>query len=274
MPFRFTKMQACGNDFVVIDHVARVPADFKFGAEVAKQLAHRQFGVGCDQILWLKPGRAGIDSVVEIYNGDGTTAEMCGNGMRAIGVYLRDRGPKKGLASYIVETPSGAVVIDLSGEYPEVALGNPKIVAKDEKIQFANGNSLSFVRVDLGNPHAVFFGTKVAGIDLSKIGPEIENHSLFPNRTNVEFVEVLSKTKLLVRVWERGAGATLACGSGACAAAAAAEALGHTEAGASIEVALPGGSVFVRLPDGWKDKGKSVLLSGSAEEVFKGEFGP
>lgn len=268
MPIPFTKMQACGNDFVVVDHMSGVPAGFKFTAELAAKMAHRQFGIGCDQILYLKPPRAEADAVLEILNNDGSLAEMCGNGMRAVGVYLRDRGLKKGLSRYLVDTAAGPVEIDLSGRFPDVAIGNPKIIAKDEKIKLSAGN-FSFVRVDMGNPHAVFFKP---GIDLLKVGSEIENHALFPNRTNVEFVEVLSKTKIRVVVWERGAGPTLACGSGACASASAAEALGFTEPGATVEVVLPGGSVYVRLPQGWQENGKSVHLSGPAEEVFRGEW--
>jgi diaminopimelate epimerase len=276
-------MQACGNDFVVIDHVAGIPAGFKFSAELAAKIAHRQFGIGCDQILWLKPPRAGVEAVLEILNADGSRAEMCGNGMRAIGVYLRAYGPNPNRARYCVETASGPVDIDLSGRHPEVALGNPKILAEEERISFGSGSVLSFTRVDIGNPHAVFFlagkndhfealADGLSAIDLPKLGAEIETHSAFPNRTNVEFVEVLSKTALRVRVWERGAGATLACGSGACAVVAAAEAHGLTATGESIEVELPGGSVWVRLPKGWRENGKSVLLSGAAEEVFRGEF--
>jgi diaminopimelate epimerase len=276
-------MQACGNDFVVIDHVAGIPTGFAFSTALAEKIAHRQFGIGCDQILWLKPPRSGVDAVLEILNSDGSHAEMCGNGMRAIGVYLRAHGPSAGRTRYCIETASGPVDIDLSGKHPEVALGNPKILAEEERISFGVGSVLSFTRVDMGNPHAVFFvagkndhfeafSGGLAAIDLPKVGTEIETHSAFPNRTNVEFVEVLSKTALRVRVWERGAGATLACGSGACAVVAAAEAHGLTTEGESIEVALPGGSVWVCLPKGWRENGKSVLLSGPAEEVFRGEF--
>jgi diaminopimelate epimerase len=276
-------MQACGNDFVVIDHLAGVPAGFAFSAKLAEKIAHRQFGIGCDQILWLKPPHSGMDAAVEILNADGSRAEMCGNGMRAIGVYLRDRGPHRKGRSYCVDTASGPVEIQLGGAHPEVALGNPKVLAEAEILRLTDGSELAFARVDMGNPHAVVFlegknakhsalASGLAKTDLAKIGSEIENHSAFPNRTNVGFIEVVSKKKIRARIWERGAGATLACGSGACAAVAAAEARGLTTAGESIEVELPGGSVWVRLPDGWRTNGKSVLLAGDAEEVFRGEF--
>ena len=265
---QFLKMQACGNDFVIIDQMAGTPAGLKISPALAIQICDRHFGVGCDQLLWLKPSRD-FSALVEIFNADGSVAEMCGNGMRAIGVYLAKSGPAPGLADYAVRTEAGSasrtVAIDLRGEFPEVALGRPTVSRLDEKIAPYG----AFSRVDIGNPHAVFFVSSaeaLTAIDLEHDGPAIETHSLFPNRTNVEFVAVLDRRRVSVRVWERGAGATLACGSGACAVVVAAEARGLVDAGERIEVVLQGGSVFVRLVAG------EALLSGPVGEVFEGEW--
>jgi diaminopimelate epimerase len=285
---RFHKMQAAGNDFVVIDHRSGIPSGFDLSPGLVAKICDRHFGVGCDQLLWLKPSSEFAASVA-ILNADGSTAEMCGNGMRAIGMHLARRGSDPGRESYRVRTEAGAesrtVVIDLSGEFPEVALGVPKVLRADEPIDEkfpADPSDLrgqltengTFARVDLGNPHAVFFGTEAAvtSVALRMLGPKIETHALFPNRTNVEFAAVLGRRKILARVWERGAGITLACGSGACAIVAAAEAKGLVDPGAKIEVALPGGSVFVRLETGWREGRGQAFLSGPAEDVFSGEW--
>jgi len=272
---RFWKMQACGNDFVVVDHAGGVPAGAEIDAARARRICDRRFGVGCDQLLWLRPaGSPGFAASVVIYNPDGSVAEMCGNGMRAIGVHLAKRGGAKGGAEYRVNVEAGGaaveVAIDLSGRYPEVTLGVPRVVRVDERIEPFG----AFTRVEIGNPHAVFFtdAARVESVALAEIGPTIETHSLFPNRTNVEFAAVLNRRQIRVRVWERGAGATLACGSGACAVVAAAEAKGLVDAGEAIEVVLPGGSVFVRRVPGWREGRGQALLSGPAEDVFAGEW--
>jgi diaminopimelate epimerase len=274
-------MQACGNDFVILDHTKGVPPGFSLSSKQVAKICHRQFGIGCDQLLWLKPGASfEISANVAILNADGSSSEMCGNGMRAIGVHLQRRGLMSGKSRYSVRTEAGAasltVEIDLTGRHPEVALGTPKIIALSEKLA---GNERfkeygDFVRVDMGNPHAVFFldENNLSTVDLEKSGREIETHPSFPNRTNVEFVSVLGPNKIRVRVWERGAGATLACGSGACAVVAAAEARGLIPAGEKIEVLLPGGSVYVRLEKGWRTGTGRALLSGPAEDVFSGEW--
>lgn len=281
MKLPFHKFQACGNDFVLIDHRSGVPAGFSLTSERAAKLSHRQYGVGCDQILWVKPGTGKFAAQVAIVNADGSEAEMCGNGMRAIGVYLGAR--EAGMKAFQLDTASGTVNIDLTGEFPEVSLGTPKVLSQEEVIPLAGGIQGFFTRVDMGNPHAVFFlghgfpdnnqaFGKLSSVSLDRVGRSIENHVLFPNRTNVEFVECETRDRLRVRVWERGTGATLACGSGACAVVAAAEVIGLTEPGAKVEVQLPGGSVFVRLEAGWQDGKGSALLSGPAEEVFTGEW--
>lgn len=272
-------MQACGNDFVVIDHAAGVPPGFKLFPGTVKKICDRHFGVGCDQLLYLGPSPDGHAAAVTIFNSDGSTSEMCGNGMRAIGLHLARRGAKPGLGKYSVWVESGdasrIVSIDLSGEDPEVALGVPRLISGPGGEQESIPNFGSFSRVEIGNPHAVFFFASeemVRAVELERVGPLIERDPLFPQRTNVEIVAVLEARKIFARVWERGAGITLACGSGACAIVAAAEAGGLVDAGQKIEVVLPGGSVFVRLESGWKEGRGQVLLSGPAEDVFSTEW--
>lgn len=287
MKIPFWKMQACGNDFVVVDHAVGIPAGAEIDVARARRICDRRFGVGCDQLLWLRPGGAGFAASVVIFNPDGSMAEMCGNGMRAIGVHLARRGADPGRDGYRVRVEGGGgaavdVAIDLRGRYPEVALGVPRVIRADESLESYG----VFSRVEVGNPHAVFFrgtaaiagavldlaGPAMEAVVLGQVGPQIESHSAFPNRTNVEFAAILDRRKIRVRVWERGAGATLACGSGACAVVAAAEAKGLVDAGAAVEVVLPGGSVFVRLEAGWLDGSGQALLSGPAEDVFSGEW--
>lgn len=271
---RFHKMQACGNDFVIVDHRSGIPAGFAFTPALAAKICDRHFGVGCDQILWLKPGGGALAAAVVILNADGSTAEMCGNGMRAIGIHLARRGPDAGAKRYVVRTEAGAasrdVEIDLSGRFPEVALGVPVVKGLDDS--FAPHGK--FARVEVGNPHAVFFvlDSALSAIALERDGAAIERDPRFPNRTNVEFAAILDRRTIRVRVWERGAGATLACGSGACAVVAAGEARGLVDAGERIEVRLPGGSVYVRLEAGWREGRGRALLSGPAEDVFAGEW--
>lgn len=279
-------MQACGNDFVVIDHRGGVPHGFLLTPALSAKVSHRQFGVGCDQILWLQPPvDPSARAKVIILNADGSEAEMCGNGMRALAVLIGERrsGRDGRDQVFMVEAMSGPVEMSLSGKYPSVKLGVPKVVEAQEKIQLVSpggateNESFTFTRVDMGNPHAVFFLPHVAfgnlsDLDLGLWGRLVEYHAAFPNRTNVGFAQVESRKKIRARIWERGAGATLACGSGACAVAAAAEALGFTEAGAEIEIVLPGGSVYVRLENGWREGTGRVHLSGPAEIVFRGEW--
>jgi diaminopimelate epimerase len=238
------------------------------------KICHRQFGIGCDQLLWLKPSSE-FSASVAILNADGSSSEMCGNGMRAIGVHLSRRGPSTGRSEYTVRTEAGdesrTVAIHLAGEYPEVSLGVPRVVRVDEKLAPYG----SFTRVEIGNPHAIFFcgsTAELSTVKLEEVGPAIETNSLFPARTNVEFVAVLGRRKLRVRVWERGAGATLACGSGACSVVAAAEAKGLIDPGEKIEVVLPGGSVYVQLEKSWREGTGKAWLSGPAEDVFSGEW--
>ena len=312
----FTKMHGLGNDFIVIDGVS-VPRE-KFleqkmvlTPDFARRVCDRRYGIGADQILWIKPPKSKeAVAAMEVINADGSMAEMCGNGIRAVALYL-DRGGKvsaskisgkivskksrknQGSSSskiYPIETGAGLLTVEVSGTSVRVDMGRPKLGPKHERLD-VGGKKVLFHDVNMGNPHAVILVDTLEGYPAEIEGPVIEKHSRFPKRTNVEFVEVLkadsnankenrksykksasnssanSKTnsKVKVRVWERGAGFTLACGTGACASAVAAIDAG--KALSPVEVELPGGSLLIE----WSgDPRHSVFMSGPAEEVFRG----
>lgn len=266
MSLPFLKMQALGNDFVVIDDLGKSPALFRtLTEERVRKICDRRLGVGADQILWLRH-QEGADAEMLVLNADGSRAETCGNGLRAVGLYLHRYGPSPWRTEYRVMTGAGLAVLKIGFNEVSVDVGAPKVSSEAESVE-ALGEKFSFRRVDVGNPHAVIFVPDVARVALESIGPKIEHHSLFPKRTNVEFVEVLSRTHIRVRVWERGAGVTLACGSGACAAAAAA--MVENRVDSNLTVSLPGGDLKIAW-DGKKDS--SLIQTGPASEVFWGEW--
>jgi len=286
----FTKMHGLGNDFIVIDGLS-VPHE-KFldqkkalTPEFARKVCDRRYGIGADQILWLKPPKTKkAVAVMEVINADGTKAEMCGNGIRAVALFL-DRGknlPSNGSKAfksqsksksskvYPIETGAGLLLVEVSGDDVRVDMGPPKLGQKIERLD-VEGKAVSFREVSMGNPHAVILVSDLKSYPAEIEGPAIEKSARFPKRTNVEFVEVMkagSKKgagKIKVRVWERGAGFTLACGTGACASAVVAIAAGKVSS--PVEVELPGGSLLIE----WNgDPRHSVFMSGPAEEVFRG----
>ncbi len=274
----FVKMHGLGNDFVVIDDLGKSPHNL--GPQEAQTLCDRRFGIGADQVLWLKasqgPGNAGVrcDVRMEILNSDGSSAEMCGNGIRAVALYLQRHSAIKGRSSYRIETLAGTKIVTIKNDLVNVDMGAPGLGAhfdKGEALKLSSGQELRFHEVSMGNPHAVFFTDRVSTVDLEKIGPEIERHPRFPKRTNVEFVEVTGPSSIKIRVWERGAGITLACGTGACASAVAT--LGTGRAQGRLEVVLPGGALQI----GWEGASKRsethpVMMEGPATEVFRGEY--
>jgi diaminopimelate epimerase len=273
MGIPFTKMHGLGNDFVVIDDfVEGAPARRRDAVPVTPELAarigDRRFGVGFDQLLWLKaPSSAGADVRMDILNTDGSTAEMCGNGIRAVGLYLRKYSRLKG-PEIRVETLAGLKVIAFRPDgLIRVDMGAPGFGSSFEKGETieAGGRSYRFHEVSMGNPHAVILAADARSVDLEKEGRALETHPRFPKRTNVEFVEVTGPHAVVARIWERGAGATLACGTGACASAVTALAQGKVKG--PVRVSLPGGELEIE----WKPGGP-VFMSGPAEEVFRGEW--
>lgn len=262
-------MHGLGNDFVVIDELS---TSIPITPLLAQKICDRRFGVGADQLLWLRKAHdSRLDVRMEILNADGSIAEMCGNGIRAIALYLNQHSATK-KADYRIETLAGEKTVKIQGSLVSVDMGEPILGAgfqnQGEPLRL-EGNEFRFFEVSLGNPHAVFFhrsGQPSVESLVKQFGRQIEVLPRFPNRTNVEFVEIIDPHSIRVRVWERGAGITLACGTGACAAAVASLATGRVEG--VVEVDLPGG----RLRIAWEGVGKSVIMEGPAQEVFQGTY--
>ena len=287
MKIYFTKMQALGNDFVVIDDM-----DFRLRrlGHLAKKLCDRRFGIGADQLLLLCHSNV-ADFRMRIFNADGSEVEMCGNGIRCLGKYILDdvlrceESPyaKKycqTLDSLSVETTGGIKYIHKTGNLFRIDMGEPvfdpekiPVAVPDRKLQDGRvieyplkaGNSTYRIScVSMGNPHAVIIVKDINAVQPEKIGPVIENHKLFPNRVNVEFLQIKNRSTILMKVWERGAGATLGCGTGASASAVITSVLGLT--GRKVTVFLPGGSLLIN----WTEKDNHVYMTGPALRVFEG----
>lgn len=272
----FHKLEALGNDFIVVDGLVHKSINEKLiTPELARNICDRRYGVGGDQLIWLHPSRSdAADAVVAIINVDGTVAEMCGNGLRAVGLHLFKRGRQTGQKRYVVETLAGLKTIEISthGKDIEISidLGTPRFInPQTETIELNIDNQkheIEFREINMGNPHAVVFVENVDIFPAEKFGSLLETHQRFPEKTNVEFVEVLDRANLKMRVWERSVGITPACGSGASAATVAAFLKGLVDP--SVTVTMPGGPLKIQL----QQPGHSVLMIGSAREVFWGEF--
>ncbi len=247
----FVKMQGTGNDFILIDaRRARISNPSK----LAVDLCRRHFSVGADGLLLVLDSNV-ADYKMRIFNPDGSEAEMCGNGIRCFARYLQQEEGVGGVIT--VETRAG-IIRPKIGKDITVDMGKP--VPGESRNLDINGDKITVTEVSMGNPHAVVFVEDVKNYPVEQVGREIENHPSFPNRTNVEFVAA-GKRELNVRVWERGVGETLACGTGACAALVASVLNGRSAERARVN--LPGGSLTVE----WRDH---VFLSGPAERVFDG----
>ncbi|GAB4259506.1 MAG: diaminopimelate epimerase [Deferrisomatales bacterium] len=274
MGFPFTKMHGLGNDFVVVDCRQRDWGEELGWPELSRRLAHRRLGVGCDQVLLLYPSGA-ADVRMEIYNADGSRVEMCGNGIRCLARYVRDRErPEAG--EIRVETLAGVVVPRFQDDLVEVDMGAPELEGRRIPVD-ADGpvrdrplsvgdRTVMVTCVSMGNPHAVVFVDDAESCPVEALGPRLETHPFFPNRVNVEFVQVLSRAELRMRVWERGAGVTPACGTGASAAAVAAHWTGRADR--DVRVRLDGGDLRIR----WDPGTSRVFMTGPAATVFDGEF--
>jgi diaminopimelate epimerase len=264
----FTKMHGCGNDFIFLDCLNGEIGDL---GGVAKRLCDRRFGIGADQLLTVHPSKI-ADFKMEIYNADGGQVEMCGNGIRCFAKYVYDHGltKKKELE---VETLGGIIRPRLRGNEVEVDMGEPILegrkipVNADGKIinypLEVDGKTYQVSCVSMGNPHCVLYLDDLDHLDLERIGPRFEHHSFFPKRVNTEFVQVLGPHEVRMRVWERGAGETWACGTGACAVGVAGSLIGKTER--KVTVHLRGGDLLIE----WREN-NHVYMTGGAEEVFHG----
>ncbi len=268
---KFGKYQGLGNDFVIIDDRGNT---LKLNIAQVKTLAHRQYGVGCDQLMIVKKSKT-HDFRMELYNNDGSVAEMCGNGIRCFHRFLADRGisAKKALK---IETLAGTIKTALAGKLVTVDMGAPILEAADipmkaagqvigRKIDTAEG-SFNITAVSMGNPHIVIFTKSLEGLALETVGPMLEHHPLFPKRTNVHFARVDNKKNITVSHWERGAGMTLACGTGACATGVAAVLNKLTDRAVSVH--QRGGSLQIK----WDAKDNHVYMTGPAVHVFSGEM--
>ncbi len=272
MKIVFTKMHGLGNDFVVIDGRQYKLANPR---KAAKQLCDRRFGIGADQLLVLSRSRK-ADCGMKIHNADGSEVGMCGNGLRCLAKYIHDE--KISAKSEIrVETASGIQTVTLGSRGRiTVNMGPPILKGKEIPVNLSgriinrpiriDGKEFRATCVSMGNPHCVIFVDDVHSFPVEKYGPLIEKNNLFPKKTNVEFVHVLSHTEVEMRVWERGAGETMACGSGACAVAVASVLNGWTER--KMKVKLKGGVLDIE----WSREKEGVLMTGPAETVFKGEI--
>lgn len=270
MKIPFVKMQGLGNDFILIDALEEEP---DLSPEAVSRLCDRRFGVGADQVLVLLPSRK-ADYRMKIYNADGGEVEMCGNGIRCLARYLVSRG-LAGEGPRRIETLAGIITPRVDGDLVTVDMGPPGIDAEkipvsltgrivDREVEVGGGRR-RISCVSMGNPHCVIFVDDLDGCPVETVGPEVERDPLFPRRTNVEFVRVVSSDRIEIRVWERGAGETPACGTGACAAAVASSLNGKT--GRDVVVVLKGGELKIE----WAGDGR-VFMTGPAVEVFKGEI--
>lgn len=270
---RFTKMHGAGNDFVVIDRLsgASIP-----DAALARRLADRHFGIGCDQIMVIEAAADPAHAYAyRILNADGSSAGQCGNGARCVARYLRERHDLADGA--LLDSPGGAVAVRfLADGAVELALAVPRFqpsaipfLAAREQARYAlevAGQTLDIGALSMGNPHAVLQVDHVDAAPVAVLGPIIEEHPRFPDRANVGFVEIVARDHLRLRVWERGVGETLACGSGACAAMVALRLIDAVDS--TVRIDLPGGQLQVRWPGG----AAPVYLAGPATFVFDGEF--
>lgn len=275
---KFTKMQGIGNDYVYVNCFLE---EVNHPAELAKYVSDRHFGIGSDGLILIKPSST-ADFRMDMYNADGSRGEMCGNGIRCVAKYVYDYGLTK-KTEVSVETLAGikhlslileggkAVRVRVNMGVPELSANRIPVLSEREeminKTLKVNGTSYQMTCVSMGNPHCVVFMEEdIQKLNLEAIGPFFEHHQDFPNRINTEFVNVVNETTLKMRVWERGSGETLACGTGACAVAAAAILNGLAKP--QITVQLLGGDLEIE----WEGRQTPVYMTGAAAVVFDGEI--
>lgn len=277
MQLEFTKMHGLGNDFVVIDGVSQPLPDSGPPLPVAqlRKLADRHFGIGFDQLLLVQPASQGADFRYRIFNSDGSEVSQCGNGARCFARFVRDRGltDKRHIQ---VETAEGMIELHVTNDdLVTVDMGAPRwqpadipLLADreaDTYVLVAGGQGYEVSAVGLGNPHCVMLVENIATAPVATLGPLIESHEMFPERVNAGFMEVVSRHQIRLRVFERGAGETLACGSGACAAVVCGQRRGLLDD--EVEVTLPGGTLTIRyIGEG------GILMTGPAAHVYDGRF--
>ena len=274
---RFTKMQGLGNDYIYVNCLEE---DVPDPVETARKISDRHFGVGSDGLVLILPDEQ-ADFRMRMFNSDGSESEMCGNAARCVGKYIHDRGLSdkeeirlmtgagiKNLQLTVRDGRTESVRVDmgepiLEAERIPTTLTGLKVVNTPLEVL---GETYGVTCVSMGNPHAVIFVEDADQFDVHTVGPVIENYPLFPRKTNVEFVTVKDRENLRMRVWERGAGETMACGTGACATAVAAILNGRTDR--AVMIHLLGGDLFIE----WNESDGHVMMTGPAREVFSGEW--
>lgn len=276
---KFIKMHGCGNDYVYLDSIRQtLPQEGR--GELAKRLSDRHFGVGGDGAIFINASDA-ADFEMEMYNADGSRAEMCGNGIRCVAKYVYDNGltgktdisvvsagEVKKLKLFTEDGKVSAVTVDMGAPVLEAKLvpvlsDHERAIEEDIEV---NGTIYQMTCVSMGNPHAVVFVENVESLDLEALGPCFERHERFPNRINTEFVELVDRKHVRMRVWERGTGETLACGTGCCAVAAAGVLSGVTDR--EVTVHVRGGEIQIA----WEEDTGHIFMTGPAETVFTGEI--
>lgn len=279
MALTFRKYHGLGNDFILIDNRGdRQPC---LTPETAQRWCDRHFGIGADGVIFALPGQDGTDYTMRIFNSDGSEPEMCGNGIRCLARFLADL---EGVTekTYKIQTLAGVITPQLLADgQVRVDMGEPQLLAKtipttlappEEKVinqpLQVGEKTWSVTCVSMGNPHCLTFVDDVDAIPLPEIGPLFEHHPHFPQRTNTEFIQVIAPDRLKMRVWERGAGITLACGTGACATVVAAVLTGKGDRRCTVE--LPGGNLLIE----WSANDNRLYMTGPAQFVFAGDYHP
>ena len=274
---RFTKMHGLGNDYVYVNCFKE---KVEHPSEVARFVSDRHFGIGSDGLIMINPSKV-ADFEMEMYNADGSRGEMCGNGIRCVAKYVYDYGLTD-KTSISVETLGGIKYLDLTVKDGKVALvkvdmGKPElkperipIVSDEERVVnepiIVGGMEYRMTGVSIGNPHVVVYVKDLEGVKIEQVGPKFENHERFPKRVNTEFAKVLDRKTVEMRVWERGSGETLACGTGACAVAVASILNGMTED--QVTVKLLGGDLLIE----WDQEEDRVYMTGPATVIYDGEI--
>lgn len=258
----FTKMHGLGNDYLYV--YGEVPSNIE---ELSTKLSERHFGAGSDGMIYISPSKV-ADFKMRIFNADGSEAKMCGNGIRCVGKYVYDKGytDKRKLT---VETLSGIKTLDLCvsfGRVKSVTVDMGRVVPSEDMSLTVDGETVTLTPVSVGNPHVVIFVDDIEKAPITILGPKIEHHEAFPDGVNVEFVQVLDNSELRMKVWERGSGVTMACGTGACASATAAVKKKFCHIGEPISVHLDGRALKITVATN-----NTVTMTGPAEFVYEGD---
>ncbi len=290
MPIEFAKYHGLGNDFILIDN--RHSSEPVITPEQAVDLCDRHFGIGADGVIFALPGQNDTEYTMRIFNSDGSEPEMCGNGIRCLAKFIADleassihspqppqaSGGSESKTEYRIGTGAGVIITELRSDgQVKVDMGVPRLLAAEIPTTLAApdakvidvplevaGKSWSVTCVSMGNPHCITFVEDVSAIALETVGPQFEHNAAFPQRTNTEFIQVIRSEYVKMRVWERGAGVTLACGTGACAAVVAGVLVGKCDRATAVE--LPGGVLEIE----WAEVSGRIYMTGPAQRVFTG----